>query len=57
MRHKEIIVVGAPFLIMVFIVLMCHELTSRAPEAEAIPAFAGNTTLSATSATSRDFRS
>jgi hypothetical protein len=40
MRHKEIIVVGAPFLIMVFIVLMCHELTSRAPEAEAIPAFA-----------------
>jgi hypothetical protein len=40
MRHKEIIVVGAPFLILVFIVLMCHELTSRAPEAEAIPAFA-----------------
>jgi hypothetical protein len=40
MRHKEIIVVGAPFLILVFIVLMCHEFTSRAPEAEAIPAFA-----------------
>jgi hypothetical protein len=40
MRHREIVVAGAPFLVLVCIVIMSHELTYRAPEAEAIPAFA-----------------
>jgi hypothetical protein len=39
MRHREIIVTGAPFLVLVLIVLVSHELTYRAPEVEAIPAF------------------
>ena len=40
MRYREIFVVGAPFLLLVLIVLVLHEFTYRAPEAEAIPAFA-----------------
>lgn len=43
MRHREIIVTGAPFLILVLLVLVSQELqefTYRAPEVEAIPAFA-----------------
>ncbi len=40
MRYREIFVVGAPFLVLVLIVLVLHEFTYRAPEAEAIPAFA-----------------
>ena len=40
MRHREIIVTGAPFLVLVCIFIMSHEFTYRAPEAEAIPAFA-----------------
>ena len=40
MRYRDILVAGVPFLVLVFIVLVLHEFTSRAPEAEAIPAFA-----------------
>src|SRR5512140_1777641 len=40
MRYREILVAGVPFLVLVLIVLVLHEFTYRAPEAEAIPAFA-----------------
>jgi len=40
MRHREILVAGIPFLVLVLMVLVLQEFTSRAPEAEAIPAFA-----------------
>lgn len=40
MSSREIFVAGIPFLVLVLIVLVLHEFTSRAPEAEAIPAFA-----------------
>jgi hypothetical protein len=40
MRYREILVAGVPFLVLVLIVLVLHEFTNRAPEAEAIPAFA-----------------
>ncbi|MBI3806917.1 MAG: hypothetical protein HY281_05295 [Nitrospirae bacterium] len=40
MRYREILVAGIPFLVLVLMVLVLQEFTSRAPEAEAIPAFA-----------------
>jgi hypothetical protein len=40
MRYRDILVAGVPFLVLVLIVLVLHEFTYRAPEAEAIPAFA-----------------
>lgn len=41
MRYsRELLITGVPFLVLVLMVLVLQEFTSRAPEADAIPAFA-----------------